>query len=137
MSDPETRDAIADVIKEHCALRSVLTKKPCPYFGASGSCLSCTYNWVAVAVDVRKLAERRRASYEQEKEKVKALTAELEESRSTVTRLEAILLPIGAATKAAQDYVEELEQMKAEATAEAEETDEGQGEGQGSAGREG
>jgi hypothetical protein len=83
---------------------------------------------------VRKLAERRRASYEQEKAKVKTLTAELEESRSTVTRLEAIVLPMGAASIAAQRYVKEMENTKAEAAAEAEETDAGKGEGQGSAG---
>jgi len=83
MSDPETRDAIREVVFEGCPLRELL-KKPCPHFGTSGSCRDCSYDWMTIATNVRKVAEKRRASYEREHEKVRELKKELEENAKLV-----------------------------------------------------
>jgi hypothetical protein len=80
MSDPETREEIVGVVKEACTLRTVLKEgKVCPYFGASVSCRDCTYDWQTVALNVRKVAKIRRASYEQERVKVKDLEQKLKD----------------------------------------------------------
>lgn len=78
MSDPETRDDAVEIIKEGCSLLTVL-KKPCPYFGTSKSCLSCSYDWLSIANNVRKVVDRRRASYERERERVKELKIQISE----------------------------------------------------------
>lgn len=83
--DPKTREKVADAIKEECPLRTVLVeKKPCPYFGASGSCRDCTYEWVPIADNVGKLVKARRAAYEQEREKREEISVELKRQSEIV-----------------------------------------------------
>lgn len=86
MSDPETRDEIRKIIFDGCPLRELL-KKPCPYFGASESCRDCTYDWMTIADNVRKVAEKRRASYEKEREKNEQLRQALEEKEQLIAEV--------------------------------------------------
>jgi len=130
MSDAETRKAIKDIISERCALRSVLTKKPCPYFGASGSCRDCTYDWMSVADAVRKVVDKRRASYEKERDKVKELKKQLDLEKARSAQLGDVVTSIGhglQAFKAAVDLTEMIDQEKGgESTKEPEGEDGGQ-----------
>lgn len=76
--DKESRDKVVFLMKEFCTLRSVLRpSKPCPYFGVSSSCLDCTYDWLTLVDEVGKLMRVRRASYEVERNKVKAMEVKL------------------------------------------------------------
>ena len=87
MSDPETVEIVRDVIFDACPLRTVL-KKPCPYFGASKSCRDCRYDWMSIARNVRKLVEKRRASYERERDKVKEVQTELRKKEAELEGVE-------------------------------------------------
>ncbi len=87
MADPVTNEKVADVIREACPLRTVLREsKPCPYFGASGTCRDCSYDWMSVSGDVLKLVKARRAAYEKEREKnveIKKMLAETQKDMET------------------------------------------------------
>lgn len=79
MSDVDTREQAADVVKERCPLRTVLKAgKPCPYFGPSETCRDCSYDWLSITDDVLKVVKARRASYEKEREKNKKLIDQIE-----------------------------------------------------------
>jgi len=79
MSDVETRGELADILKDNCALRSLLVDgKPCLRAGSSGVCTDCLFGWEIVAKRILKLLGAKRSAYEQEREKVKILTDKVE-----------------------------------------------------------
>lgn len=138
MSDPETREKIVVVIKEACPLRAVLRpEKACPHFGPSNSCRDCTYDWMTVAINVRKVAKIRRASYEQEREKIKDLEEKLAASQASELVLSELVHDIGRGANA----MEQARSLAAAAIEEmpegSEDGDDGDSEGENSAGEEG
>jgi len=107
MSDPETREEIIKIIKEGCTIKSVLKKdKPCPYFGSSGTCSDCSYDWMTISLDVMKVAKFRRASYEKEREKTKALQEKVDNIEETVRNIFLLFGRMGEGVKAFQDLAQ-------------------------------
>lgn len=96
MSDPITREEVAEILKEECVLKSVLKEgKECPYFGPSKTCVDCMWGWVAISNRIMKAAEIRRASYEKELAKTKSLTAEVKRLQATVDLIFSLFGQIG------------------------------------------
>ncbi len=96
MSDSNSREEIANVIKRGCRLKAVLSdNKPCPHFGSSGSCDDCSYDWMTMAGEVLKAAKIRRSSYENERKKVKALTERVELLQGTVDTVFSLFGKVG------------------------------------------
>jgi hypothetical protein len=80
MGDPETTEEAVGILKEFCPLSTVLKEdKPCPYFGFTGTCRDCRYDWMTVMGDVLKVVKVRRATYEKEREKNAGLSERLVE----------------------------------------------------------
>ncbi|MBD3263406.1 hypothetical protein GF374_03435 [Candidatus Woesearchaeota archaeon] len=111
MSDPETREQIIEKIKEGCALKTVLRKdKPCPHSGSSKTCADCSYDWMTIALEVIKVANFRRASYEKEMEKVKALSEKVEYIEGIVKNIFLLFGRMGEGVTAFQDLSKHAEQ---------------------------
>ena len=78
MADVETTKKAAAIIKDACPLRTVLRDgKPSPYFGASGTCRDCSYDWLTQVADVLKVVKARRAAYEKQVEKFNELKIQM------------------------------------------------------------
>jgi len=112
MSDAETKNKVRDVLFGACPLRTVLTKKPCPYFGYSSTCRDCTYDWLTIAAAVRKVVDNRRAAYELEHEKNKKVVKELKFLKNIVAELSRG----AAAIKSVIEYTSKSEEVHDEST---------------------
>jgi hypothetical protein len=79
MSDVGLKDEIARLIKSDCTLRLVLKSgKPCPFFGNTGTCGSCTHAWYMLASVVLKVVNRRGMWHRKRKRRRKVSVEELE-----------------------------------------------------------
>ena len=61
---------VFETLKESCTLKKVLKPvKPCPFYGASGDCVTCTNEWMSTVNEILKHIHAKRLNIDLEKEK--------------------------------------------------------------------
>lgn len=95
MSDPETRDKLATLLRDECPIVSICRslKRPpkCRYLGFTNGCDSCTYHWASIVDDMLHEAGSRRAAFEKESEARKVAEGMLDKIMWTITGDEGLL----------------------------------------------
>jgi len=110
--DVETRKRMTDLLKETCVLRSVLTKKPCPYFGASETCIDCTYHWIVIVGQISDVFTLSKASYQRERKLRRLAESKLLEANDIICGIEAGIDSVFKAVKYSKRRKKEMDACK-------------------------
>jgi len=92
MTDAESREAIAELLRKSCPIAEwyrVLGKDSrCRYLRSGGGCGGCTYSWLLVADEVLATMSVRRASYMRERGKNQELRTTQDKVREELVKVE-------------------------------------------------